>query len=557
MTELNAQGKFIDTKAIKSLFTQGEHFADKIRITIPQVNNEINITDCTFTMRTVSFDGAMTETVLTKEILDDSLVLTWTVSREATASAGVLYLQLIGSMDETVVIKYTMPPVIVGESVMGDNVPVPDVVDAKLTLMNELLEQFKIAADEHEIEQNDLTHKITGSIVKNTFSSLSGRLTADFNACITQGELESSLASVTTAYTKADKAVLSRTDYNTWSTGLYRKNLLEYSVTYYAGATESPDFGDFNHSDVTSSQGVTYTKAKDGSITASGHTWNQNTRCYLYKGKIPDRWIGRALTLTGTPPDSDCCIYVHYNIVGSSFIAVDDGQGATFTFDPSISSECEIYIHIHYREDAVSDLTFYPMLRYADVDDDTYEPLLPSIQEQLDTLSEVTATKDMLAIPAKNLCIPVAEVATKNGITISRDYDGKVHLSGTSTSTGPTILTLGSASVKSGTSYTISGCPGTGSASTYWVDLRTSGGAAVGGTTDTGSGAMFTAPEDNMFYYSIRIAAKANVDGLVFSPMVRLSSDSDSSYVPYRSNVQAQLDALGAEIAALKAQLSQ
>ncbi len=556
MTELNAQGKFIDTKPIKSLFTQGEHFADKIRITIPQVNNEINITDCTFTMRTVSFDGAMTETVLTKEILDDSLVLVWIVSRETTASAGVLYLQLIGSMDETVVIKYTMPPVIVGESVMGDNVPVPDVVDAKLTLMNELLEQFKASADGLGFAPTELSDARTGSIVKNTFSSLSNRLTADFNACITQGELEKALANVTAAYTKADKAVLSRTDYNAWSTGLYRKNLLEYSVTYGWGDNTAEDFGDFNNGDVTSSQGVTYTKAKDGSITASGHTWNQNTRCYLYKGKIPDRWLGRALTLTGTPPDSECCIDVHYRGVTTSFIAVDNGEGATFTFDPSISSECEIYIHIRYREDAVNGLTFYPMLRYADVDDDTYEPLLPSIQEQIDTLKESTATKDMLAIPAKNLCIPVAEIATKNGIIITRDYDGKVHLSGTSTSTGPTILTLGSVSVKSGTSYTISGCPGTGSASTYWVDLRTSGGAAVGGTTDTGSGAMFTAPEDNMFYYSIRIAAKANVDGLVFSPMVRDSSDSEE-YVPYRPDVQAQLDALGTEIAALKAQLSQ
>ncbi len=212
MTELTAQRKFIDTGPIKTLFTQGEHLADTIRITIPCVYDETDISDCTFAIRTVSYNGSMTETILTKEIAGESIVLTWKVSREATASAGMLYLQLIGSKDEAVIIKFIMPPVIVGESVMGDNVPVPDVVDEKLAAMNELLVKFaEMTADPNYSPQEVQTAR-TGSIVENTFPTLSARLSADFKQCITQGELESALSAVTTAYSKADKALAERLD---------------------------------------------------------------------------------------------------------------------------------------------------------------------------------------------------------------------------------------------------------------------------------------------------------------------------------------------------------
>lgn len=212
MTELTAQRKFIDTSPIKTLFTQGEHLADAIRITIPCVYDETDISDCTFAMRTVSFNGSMTETILAKEITGDSLALTWSISRETTASSGMLYLQLIGSKDEAVIIKFTMPPVIVGESVMGDNVPVPDVVDEKLAAMNELLVKFGEMTADPDYSPLEIENARTGSIVDNTFPTLSARLNADFTQCITQGELESALSAVTTAYSKADKALAKRLD---------------------------------------------------------------------------------------------------------------------------------------------------------------------------------------------------------------------------------------------------------------------------------------------------------------------------------------------------------
>ncbi len=55
----------------------------------------------------------------------------------------------------------------------------------------------------------------------------------------------------------------------------------------------------------------------------------------------------------------------------------------------SIESDADIvsnvYIYV-YKRATISSFTFYPMLRYAEITDDTYEPYKPSVEERLATL---------------------------------------------------------------------------------------------------------------------------------------------------------------------------
>lgn len=96
MIKLIAEGKFIDTKEIKHLLTQGEKNADMIQFVIGIGNDGVDISGCSFTLRTVASEGSMTETVLSKLVVDDNINLIWTVPDTATAIAGMLRMELIG-----------------------------------------------------------------------------------------------------------------------------------------------------------------------------------------------------------------------------------------------------------------------------------------------------------------------------------------------------------------------------------------------------------------------------------------------------------------------------
>ena len=140
--QLTAKGKFIDTADICGLFTQGEKYADRIHVLVDTVNNDVNVSDCTFVMRTVASDGSMTETLLQKQIQETQLSLLWDIPETVTAVPGPLQLELVGSRESVNIIKYKMPPIYIKEAVMGAGLPVPDVIDEKLARMNELMEEM-------------------------------------------------------------------------------------------------------------------------------------------------------------------------------------------------------------------------------------------------------------------------------------------------------------------------------------------------------------------------------------------------------------------------------
>lgn len=117
---------------------------------------------------------------------------------------------------------------------------------------------------------------------------------------------------------------------------------------------------------------------------------------------------------------------------------------------------------------------------------------------------------------------------TVNGITYTVNADGTVIANGTATAVSVYELFW---TGTSGTSYILNGCPSGGSSNTYAMDTYNSNVPLV---RDYGSGATFTR-DGNSQRVRIVIFNGVTVENLVFSPMIRLSTVSDSAYEPYEN----------------------
>ena len=149
----------------------------------------------------------------------------------------------------------------------------------------------------------------------------------------------------------------------------------------------------------------------------------------------------------------------------------------------------------------------------------------------------------------KNKLQNVRSTTTINGITFTVNNDGSVFIAGGQTASEFTVFNLIANNLNYynltdfglsyNTDYIINGCPSGGSSTTYRLVFR-SGGSA-GNKVDTGSGASFNIASDgNTLKWMPCIMIDANYttpsSGLLFKPMIRLSSVSDATFAPY-SNI--------------------
>lgn len=125
--------------------------------------------------------------------------------------------------------------------------------------------------------------------------------------------------------------------------------------------------------------------------------------------------------------------------------------------------------------------------------------------------------------------------STESGVTWT-DNNGIVTTKGTATAMND-FLFISSAKpqiFKKGT-YHLSGCPSGGQLDkTYFLLLgKVVGGTASRITSDIGNGATFTLEEDTPIYLIGRVIQGVNADNLVFKPMIRKASVTNSRYMPY------------------------
>ena len=135
----------------------------------------------------------------------------------------------------------------------------------------------------------------------------------------------------------------------------------------------------------------------------------------------------------------------------------------------------------------------------------------------------------------KNL-LPKGSTSTVSGITFTVNDDGTVLVTGTSTSSASVFW--GTAVTLPAGNYILNGCPSGGGVDSYRIDVRKSvAGEMVSQNADTGNGANVTISEAASVYVCIRVAANYAFPsaGLLFKPMIRLSTETDATYAPYEN----------------------
>ena len=161
---------------------------------------------------------------------------------------------------------------------------------------------------------------------------------------------------------------------------------------------------------------------------------------------------------------------------------------------------------------------------------------------------------------AKNL-IPYPyyeKTHTDNGITFTDNGDGTITANGTATDTAIFSVVLGNTALSANGNLAIntnkplilSGCPSGGGNNTYRIQYGLTDGTTYWAKTasDTGSGVELTpvAGLNSYCFDVIRIMVFGGytANNLTFKPMLRLASDTDSTYQPYAKTNKELTDEL-------------
>ena len=146
-----------------------------------------------------------------------------------------------------------------------------------------------------------------------------------------------------------------------------------------------------NTATTTTLNGVTFTVNDDGSVTADG---TATALCTFTISNVSADLQGKTLLLSGCPSGGN--YQTGYALIidkasDSRTVGYDTGNGAEIAVP---DEACRVRIVIRSSV-TVNNLTFKPMLRYAEISDDTYEPYKPSVAEYLASLeARITALEN-------------------------------------------------------------------------------------------------------------------------------------------------------------------
>lgn len=303
------------------------------------------------------------------------------------------------------------------------------------------------------------------------------------------------------------------------------------------------------------SNGITFTVNADQSITVNG-TATAEARLDLYTNVDRDLLVGKDIILSGCPDTGSQSTYWLY----ANLHNVSDGSYAKgvncYTMD---GTEYQIE-NTRYLSSVVikiangytaNNLTFYPMLRYADIADSTYEPYHESVETMYEEgIHGVNLLSYDLAIAkAKNTAGTWNNnVYTLNNVTFTFNNDNSITVNtGTGGASAETTFQCLNKRVKlkTGAAYISSGVPVGASFTTYDLarNLATDeSGTGIVGMATTGD-LTFTVTDKAYYLEWIRIRSGATVTNVVYKPMLRKADIEDSTYRPYNyQSIQHQLN---------------
>ncbi len=143
-------GKRMITTSLQNKLVKGEDSAHTVSISLPLEYEGLSLSELSYKMRG-SVGKTTAEQVLSKEIIGDNIILTWTVGKNFTAESGMLSLELIGlSYEKEVVIRFTSSPVRVFEGADRIVYTSDDVIEQALMQMQIEVQRAIDAAEKAE-----------------------------------------------------------------------------------------------------------------------------------------------------------------------------------------------------------------------------------------------------------------------------------------------------------------------------------------------------------------------------------------------------------------------
>ena len=297
--------------------------------------------------------------------------------------------------------------------------------------------------------------------------------------------------------------------------------------------------------------GVTFTVNSDGTITANGTATN---RIIFLVGTA---YISqtRNYTYTGTPSGGASSTYSMNYRNSNAYKTADTGNGITTQFEGGKTYEAVIDIRSGVT---ISNLTFSPMLRDADITDDTYEPYKENMNKRLiKNKSDIAVNKTTLGYQSKNLLKLTLTTKTVSRITFTANDDYSITLNGTSTAIiWQEIGAIGGNNFRKEKLIFTGNPAGTGSGAGLeaWYMNSTTGNKYV----SIANGDIFTESDydpSGSISYEFHINKGKTYNNVTFYPMLRYADITDGTYEPYKESIDKRITNNVSDIAINKSTL--
>lgn len=313
---------------------------------------------------------------------------------------------------------------------------------------------------------------------------------------------------------------------------LSEKLAVAYEDTFPQNLIPFP-YHESNHTD----NGIDWVVNDDGTITANNTAINASefTISPRIGGNVQIILPAGTYAVSGCPMNGGSSKYsmnvIKTNDSGTNErVAVDYGDGATFTLDKETKVGVNFYI---MKGQTVSNLTFKPMLvkgskvrTYHRMFDSTYE-----LNKKLEVAYEDTFPYNLIPFP---YYAPSGVEA--NGIKWTYDESGIVTANGTSTATNASTLYVCKGLILKAGTYTAIGCPaGGGNTSTYRLRIGKDNAENTVIGVDTGSGFTFTLQEDTAVTVLPQIFSGYTASNVRFKPMIIKGSETKPYHRGFKS----------------------
>jgi len=277
--------------------------------------------------------------------------------------------------------------------------------------------------------------------------------------------------------------------------------------------------------------GITWNTNADGSITANGTATNASVIDLIGYSNPLNLPTGEYILSGGI--NQNQYIYVNGCKNGAyvNTFAEAKETDAKFAYPSTYDVDgFKVSIRINSGQ-TVNNLTFYPMIRKADITDPTYEPYHESVEEEIE---QIYADNGVLG--AKNLLKNEMVTHTSSGITFTVNADKSITINAPNTQTGTSGEKVWEGVLPSGRYIFSVGETSQGADIHYAV-------SAVNGTTWLRNIVDMQGTDNQEFvldykdYDKIRvliwIRTSVAINNKTCYPMIRLASDPDDTYQPY------------------------